>query len=187
MNYWYWEVVIYLDLGYLIWPLLHWKTGAFSCLLRLLDASPLVFTDDSKDQQSDERMYRPSYPPIGELIIRDEGVEKLLADINPSKASGPDEIPCRLLKELAHELAPVFASLFRQSVRTGELPSSWQNAWITPVFKKGSRCEAENYRPVSLTCVMCKILEHIICSHLRAHFDRHVTRHLNRVQPRFPQ
>ena len=100
-------------------------------------------------------------------------MEHLLADINVSKASGPDEIPCRLLKELAQELAPVFASLFRQSVRTGKLPESWQNAWITPVFKKGSRCEPENYRPVSLTCVMCKVLEHIICSHLRAHFDRY--------------
>ena len=132
-----------------------------------------VFTDDKNDPQSDVLLHGPAYPPVEELIIRDEGVAKLLADINPSKASGPDEIPCRLLKELAQELAPVFASLFRQSLSTGDLPSSWLHAWITPVFKKGSRCEPENYRPVSLTCVMCKLLEHIICTHLRTHFDRH--------------
>ena len=131
-----------------------------------------IFTNNKDDPQSDVLLHGPSYPPIGELTITDTGVAKLLVDINPTKASGPDEIPCRLLKELAHELAPVFASLFRQSIHTGDLPSSWLHAWITPVFKKGSRCEPENYRPVSLTCVMCKLLEHIICSHMRAHFDR---------------
>ena len=113
-----------------------------------------VFTNDNDDPQSDVLLHGPSYPPIEELIITDTGVAKLLADINPSKASGPDEIPCRLLKELAQELAPVFASPFRQSIHTGDLPSSWLHAWITPVFKKGPRCEPENYRPVSLTCVM---------------------------------
>ena len=95
-----------------------------------------VFTDDKNDPQSDTLLHGPAYPPIEELIIRDEGVAKLLADIDPSKASSPDEIPCRLLKELAQELAPVFASLFRQSLSTGDLPYSWLHAWITLVFKK---------------------------------------------------
>ena len=132
-----------------------------------------VFTDDEHDPFRDARLHGPAYPQIGDLTIRDEGVEKLLANIDPSKAAGPDEVPCRLLKELAHELAPVFGSLFRQSVGTGCLPASWLKAWITPVYKKGTRCEAENYRPVSLTCVMCKLLEHIMCTHMRAHFDKH--------------
>ena len=83
-----------------------------------------VFTNDKNDPLSGERLHGPSYPPIGELVVRDEGVAKLLAGLDPSKASGPDEIPCRMIKELAHELAPVFSSLFRQSLRTGSLPSS---------------------------------------------------------------
>ena len=82
-------------------------------------------------------------------------------------ASGPDEIPCCLLKELFHELAPLLTAIFRQGLDSGILPKVWSKAFITPVFKKGSRCEPENYRLVPLTCVSCKILEHI-----RLHLDR---------------
>ena len=49
----------------------------------------------------------------------------------------------------------------------------WTEAFIAPVFKKGARCMPENYRPVSLTCVSCKILEHIIVRHFRTHLERH--------------
>ena len=87
-------------------------------------------------------------------------------DLTKSLADG-------VLNELAHELAPVLCCLFRQSLNVGKLPSTWLTAWITPVFKKGPRCEPENYRPVSLTCVMCKLMEHTISSHTRAHFDQH--------------
>ena len=132
-----------------------------------------VFTDDSTDPFKDMRLQGPSYPPIGKLNITDEGVKKLLEGVNTSKASGPDEIPCKLLKELATEIAPVIASFFRQSLETGKLPNPWHTAWITPVYKKGPRCDAENYRPVSLTCVMCKFMEHLICTHMRNHFDEH--------------
>ena len=86
-----------------------------------------------------------------------------------SKASRPDLIPCRLLKGLAEEIAPILAEIFRQSLRDGVIPSIWKNADVAPVFKKGGRDTAENYRPISLTCVYCKILEHIISSHIRHH------------------
>ena len=102
-----------------------------------------------------------------------KGVEKLLAGLNPSKAPGPDQIPARILKTLSRTLAPSLTEIFRQSVSTGELPSDWTMAWITPVFKKGSRSDPSNYRPVSLTCIVCKLLEHVICTHLRAHLDRY--------------
>ena len=101
------------------------------------------------------------------LKISGAGVTKLLATLNPSKAAGPDAIPCRLLKELSSEISPIFCALFRQSLDSSELPSDWLNAYVTQVFKKGPRCEPGNYRPVSLTCVPCKILEHIICKHIR--------------------
>ena len=116
-------------------------------------------------------MFGPSYPQIDPLSINEQGVKKLLSGINPNKASGPDQIPCRLIKQLCEELAPVFTSLFRQSFDSGDLPSPWTLAWIAPVFKKGQRNLSENYRPVSLTCVSCKLLEHIFCTHSRRHLD----------------
>ena len=56
---------------------------------------------------------------------------------------------------------------------TGYLPSDWRDANITPIFKKGDKHSAENYRPVSLTSVSCKLLEHIICKHMLNHFEKY--------------
>ena len=88
--------------------------------------------------------------------------------MNPSKALGPDEHP-RVLKEVATELGPVFAHLFQQTVDTDEIPKEWSLANISPLFKKSDRSLACNYRLVSLTCVPCKLLEHI--SNIMAHLD----------------
>ena len=90
-----------------------------------------------------------------------------------SKASGPDLIPCHLLKGLAEEIAPILAEIFRQSLRDGVIPSIWKNADMAPVFKKEGRDIAKNYRPISLTCVCCKILKYIISSHIRHHLDQY--------------
>ena len=132
-----------------------------------------VFTKDSDDPLRDIALFGPSYPPIDPLIIREEGIRKLLSGVNPSKAAGPDQVPCRLLKELSNELSPIFTYLFKQSLATGKLPSFWHTAWVTPVFKKGPRNLPENYRPVSLTCVVCKLMEHVVSSHIRSHLDKH--------------
>ena len=93
--------------------------------------------------------------------------------MNPSKALGPDELHPRVLKELATELGPVFVHLFQQSIDTGEIPKEWSLANICPLFKKSDRSLACNYRPVSLTCVPCKLLEHIVCSNIMAHLDEY--------------
>ena len=82
--------------------------------------------------------------------------------LNPTKALGPDELQPRVLKELATELGPVFVHLFQQSFDSGEVPNEWTLANISPLFKKGDRSLACNYRPVSLTCVACKLQEHIV-------------------------
>ena len=66
---------------------------------------------------------------------------KLLHNLIPRKASGPDEVPARLLQSLAAEVAPALTLIFEQSIQTGKLPSHWKKAWITPVFKKGARAE----------------------------------------------
>ena len=104
-------------------------------------------------------------------MIAVSGVEKLMSNIKPHKASGPDNIPCKLLKELAPELAPCLSSMFQESLNSGLLPKDWKQARIAPAFKKGSTCMPENYRPISLTCVCCKLLEHIVCSHIHKHLD----------------
>jgi hypothetical protein len=106
------------------------------------------------------------------ITIRVEGVLKLLKNLNTSKAAGPDEITARILKETAEEAAPILASLFQQSLDTGILPDDWLLANVTALFKKGSKEIPGNYRPVSLTAIMCKLLEHIIYSQISKHLER---------------
>ena len=61
--------------------------------------------------------------------------------------------------------------LFQQSIVSGEIPKEWTLANISRLFKKGDRSLACKYRPVSLTCVRCKLREHIMCSNIMAHFN----------------
>ncbi len=79
----------------------------------------------------------------------------------------------QVLKELSSELSACLTAIYRQSINSGQLPEDWRNANIAPIFKKGNRHEAVNYRPVSLTSICCKILEHIVYSHIRKHLDDH--------------
>ncbi len=62
-------------------------------------------------------------------------------------------------------------AVYKQTLTTGHLPDEWLEANSSPVFKKGSQHEASNYGPITLTSVCCKTLEHILCSHIRAHLD----------------
>ena len=80
-----------------------------------------------------------------EIVIKTDGVEKLLRNLSPHKASGPDSLSNTILKNCATELAPVIADIFRQSLDSGSLPSDWRNANIRPVFKKGNKHTASNY------------------------------------------
>jgi len=114
-----------------------------------------------------------SYLDIDQLHFNLEGMSKLLSSLDGNKASGPDNIPCRVLKELASEISPIITAICQQSLEIGILPNDWEKAIISPIYKKGNIHLASNYRPVSLTCVVSKIMEHIICKHIHNHIDRY--------------
>jgi hypothetical protein len=78
-----------------------------------------------------------------------------------------------MLKELAKPLAKPIATLYNTSLQTGEVPAVWKEAYITAHPKKGRRQEALNYRPISLTSIVCKTLETIIRSRIVNHMDNH--------------
>ena len=130
-----------------------------------------VFTCDDDDPNSDTVLEGPALPPIGDISMDLNGIKKLLQNLNPKKAGGPDNIGCRILKELAVEFAPILVKIFQFSYDTGEIPACWKNANVAPVYKKGPVCTAANYRPVSLTCICCKLMEHVVVHHMRAHLD----------------
>jgi hypothetical protein len=113
------------------------------------------------------------YPSMPKIQVQRKGVEKLLQNINSNKAAGPDKLPDRVLKEMASEISTVLTHIFNQSLATGQLPKDWIQANIVPVYKKGDKTRAENYRTVSLTSIACKLLEHIVVSGVLKHTDKY--------------
>ena len=90
-----------------------------------------------------------------------------------AKAQGPDNIHPRILKELAVEIAPSLTLIFRKSYETGEVPTDWLKANVSPIFKNGQKYLASNYRPISLTCIASKLMEHILVSNMMKHAQSH--------------
>ena len=89
-------------------------------------------------------------------------VLNILGDIKINKSFGPDEIHPMMLKELAGDFAEPIAALFNMSINDGVLPEDWKTAFVSPIFKKGAKNIAGNYRPITLTCILCKVLENIV-------------------------
>ncbi len=130
-----------------------------------------VFTKE--DLTSLPKIDGEPFPSMPEIIVTTPGVVKLLSNLQPKKAAGPDTIPARVLRDYAEEIAPGLTCVFQQSLDSGSLPEDWRQANISPVFKKGDRTKASNYRPVSLTSICCKTLEHIVHASIMDHLDYH--------------
>jgi len=114
-----------------------------------------------------------AFPHIPPINITTDGVLQLLQELDPHKASGPDGIPSKFLRETSVSIAPALTLIYQASLHQGELPSDWKKAYVTPVYKKGPRTNPSNYRPISLTCICCKLLEHIIYSAISSHANDH--------------
>ena len=131
-----------------------------------------VFTREDKtnvpNMQSSERSDGKALPDI---IITPLAVQNKLKNLNPNKSQGPDRVPARVLKELGVELSKPLCYLFNLSIEIGIVPNDWRKAEVTSIFKKGCRSDPGNYRPVSLTCITCKVLESIIRDSIVSYFN----------------
>ena len=106
---------------------------------------------------------------LNNIIITDNDMLDVLKNLNPSKSPGPDKIHPRLIKELSNELAGPLHLLFDKTISDGGIPKSWKEAEVKPIFKKGNKETPGDYRPVSLTSVICRIFEHFIRNALYNH------------------
>ena len=91
--------------------------------------------------------------------------------IDAGKATGLDNIPCKLLKIAADVVAPSLTCIFNQSLLTGIYPSDWKLAKVTPIFKNGSKTDLNNYRPISVIPAVAKIFEKIIYDQLHNYLN----------------
>ena len=107
------------------------------------------------------------------VILVEENIKSRLKKLNVCKSAGIDNIFPIVLRETADCISYPIARIYESSLKSGTIPQDWKSSNICPIFKKGKRDCAGNYRPVSITCILCKIMEGIIKDHITAYFNVH--------------
>ena len=120
-----------------------------------------VFTSENTSNVPHLENENFSYP-LHSLCFTPEKVKSKLNKLNKSKSAGPDGFHPRVLRECADTICTPLAIIFNKSMMESKLPESWKEAHVKPIFKKGRRTDPGNYRPISLTSVICKVMESVI-------------------------
>ena len=108
-----------------------------------------------------------------DITLIEEEIIAVIKNLDDKKAQGPHNIPVRLLKETASEIAPSLRALFNKSLRVGAFPTEWKLANVVPVHKLGEKSHVENYRPISLLSIISKVLERCVFNNIKNHvYDR---------------
>ncbi|XP_066914556.1 uncharacterized protein [Clytia hemisphaerica] len=142
----------------------------------------LIFTDEKESIlqcvfTNEPEGEVPDFPSrteeiIDDIVITKEMLSKKIKELDTNKSLGPDEIHPKMLKELVDEIAEPLSRIMNKTLTERELPEDWKLAHVTPIYKnKGAHNLAVNYRPVSLTSVVFKLMESI----LREHITRYLT------------
>ena len=130
-----------------------------------------VFTNENCSSMPQMSSKVTSENCIDSTSVSVEEMSTILRNLKPNKSPGTDEIHPHLLKECASSLAKPLKLLFDMSMKLNQIPQEWKKAEIRPIYKKkGSKTDPSNYRPISLTSVVCKVFEKIVknqlCNHL---------------------
>ena len=106
------------------------------------------------------------------MKVDKEELMTIMRKLDGRKAMGPDAVSGQVLKECSKELLEPLYNIINCSVNSGKVPKEWKRADIVPIYKSGDKQEPLNYRPVSLTSVVCKICEIIIKKRWSQHLER---------------
>ena len=135
----------------------------------LADFFSSVFTDESDEQKVflDEVCREKS----DDSPFRAEEIRKLLKELNVTKSHGPDTIHPRVLQELADVIDIPLEIIYNSSFNSGYVPVGWKVGQITALFKKGDMKSPAYYRPVSLTSILCKVMEKLVRKRIVDHMN----------------
>jgi len=139
------------------------KAEVFHARFALVFNSQICYSQGSQHPVQEDREGEQNKP----AITQEEAVNDLLCHLDTYKSTGPDGIHPRVLREVAKPLSIIC----QQSWLTGEVPDDWRIASVTPIYKKSQKEDPGNYRPVSLTSVLGKIMERFILSVLTGHVE----------------
>ncbi len=102
-------------------------------------------------QQAPPHVAQPSDTSASDLTVSASMVKKKIMKLRPASVTGPDRIGPQVLQELVDKVSPALAAIFNSFLQEGLVTADWQQANVTPIYKKGSKADLGNYRPVSLT------------------------------------
>ena len=108
---------------------------------------------------------------LTDINLNEENIIRLLESVNTAKSKGSDNIHPKFLVETAKTIVTPLSIIYRKLLDEGILPKEWKSANISAFHKKGSKSDPSNYRPISLTSVVCKTLEKIIRNSIMEHME----------------
>ena len=109
---------------------------------------------------------------ITTVEITENTIMKAISKLKPSKSQGPDNIHPKLIKECSHQLLTPLKSIFVKSLEESKIPEVWRKANVTAIHKSGDKTNPENYRPISLTSVPCKLMERVVRDTIMDHMEQ---------------
>ena len=148
-----------------MWQLNEELSVHFSSVFTREDTSSLPVPETKFNGSEEEK--------LGQLVVTPEVVASKINNMKENKSPGVDGLSPKILKEIVEQISKPLAHVFNMSLQEGIVPVEWKEANIIPLFKKGSRNKYVNYRPVSLTSVICKLLETIIRDHMMDFLVKH--------------
>ena len=122
-----------------------------------------VYTKEALEHPAPHQTYNGT---MGTVTFSQNRVQKALQLLDTNTSAGPDNLHPVLLKHCAACLAYPLHIIFLRDYSEGHLPSSWKSSLVIPIFKKGERFDALNYRPISTTSVCSKTFERLLCEDL---------------------
>ena len=140
------------------------------------DAKELIFNDASEilgEESPDPFFYntKPLKSMLSDLIITQSMISEQLKEIDPYKANIRDCVSPRIIKEMGDHLLEPLEIIYNLSIKHGTVPSLWKKATVTALHKGEDKHNAQNYRPVSITSVLCRIMERILKKYIVQHIE----------------
>ena len=133
------------------------------------------FTEDDGGLPTIQSNFFSFLPQMRHIEINPTVIKNAIDKIKNSSSKTPDDIPSVFIKNCYTSLLVPLSILFNMILQTGKIPDFWRKALIIPIYKKGVSSDPSNYRPISLTSVLCRIFEQIIRTYLISHIqDNHI-------------
>ena len=109
------------------------------------------------------------------IVMSQSDVFDILTSLDASKASGIDNVSPKIFKYCAAPLLQVICHLFSTSLQNNSIPQEWRTHCVIPIYKAGDKSSVSNYRPISLLCILSKVLKRIVYNNIIRHVQGKLT------------